>query len=207
LPNPGSLDALLGNEERHATFHEAVVTGVHIDFVRKRFVGEIQVCVGDPDASYVEDREQRRRGQLVVEGLTVWALEPPGENADGFGDGLWLTADGMLAEAPTSVGSVSPSCTQIDRRCGRCGTATMVVGPDGYFRLSCLSSSNARTALLLPLRVIDLILLYGLVMPCSGCAVPARSIQLLADNPILDGSSSRGMLRRSLTQSSRELSL
>jgi hypothetical protein len=104
LPNSGSLDALLGDEERNATFHDAVITGVQIDYVGKRFVGEMQLCVGDPDASDVGDRERRRRGQLIVEGLRVWALEPPGESASGLGDGLWVSADGMLEQAPTDVG-------------------------------------------------------------------------------------------------------
>jgi hypothetical protein len=67
-------------------------------------VGDIQLCVGDPSASEPVDRKRRRRGHLVVEGLSVWALEPPGENASGLGDGLWLSADGPLAEAPTEAG-------------------------------------------------------------------------------------------------------
>jgi len=64
---------------------------------RRTDVGEIQLCVGDPDASDEAVRERRRGGLLVVEGLTAWALEPPGKNADGLADGLWLTADGVLA--------------------------------------------------------------------------------------------------------------
>jgi len=105
MSNPGSLDALLGDEERHATFHDAVLTGVQIDYLVKRFVGDLQLCVGDLNASDEAERERRRRGQLVVEDLSVWALEPPGVNASGVDDdGLWLSADGLLAEAPTDAG-------------------------------------------------------------------------------------------------------
>jgi hypothetical protein len=104
LGNSAALDALLGNEERHATFHDSVITGVQVDYVGRRFVGQMQLCVGDPDAADVAARERRRGGQLVVEGLRVWALEPPEEIAPEMGAGLWLSADGTLAQAPTAVG-------------------------------------------------------------------------------------------------------
>ena len=104
MPISGPLDSLLGDEERHATFHDAVITGVQIDYVRKRFVGVMQLSVGDPAASDVAARERRRRGELVVDELTLWAIEPPHAGSLGLGDGLWLSADGILAQAPTDVG-------------------------------------------------------------------------------------------------------
>jgi hypothetical protein len=104
LPTSGPLDSLLGDEERHATFHDAILTGVEIDYVGKRFVGVMQLSVGDPAASDEAARERRRRGELIVDGLTLWAIEPPHTESSGLEDGLWLSADGILAHAPTSVG-------------------------------------------------------------------------------------------------------
>jgi hypothetical protein len=44
-----NLDALLPDGEQHATFHDALVVGIHIDYANKRLVAQMQVCVGDPD--------------------------------------------------------------------------------------------------------------------------------------------------------------
>ena len=104
MPTSGPLDSLLGDEERHATFHDAILTGVEIDYVGKRFVGVMQLSVGDPAASDEAARERRRRGELIVDGLTLWAIDPPHTGSSGLGDGLWLSADGMLAQAPTGIG-------------------------------------------------------------------------------------------------------
>jgi hypothetical protein len=98
-----SLDSLLGPEERHGTFHDAVISSVHVDYAGSRLAALMQLCVGDPDADE-QSRERRRGGELVVEGLTLWALEPP-EGADSrAGDGLWLTTEGPLSQAPTAAG-------------------------------------------------------------------------------------------------------
>ena len=104
MPTSGPLDWLLRDEEQHATFHDAILTGVEIDYVGKRFVGVMQLSVGDPAASDEAARERRRRGELIVDGLTLWAIEPPHAQSSGLEDGLWLSADGILAHAPTSIG-------------------------------------------------------------------------------------------------------
>ena len=102
-----SLDTLLGPDERHATFHDALFARIHVDYTERRFVARARLCVGDPNASDEAARERRREGELVVDGLTIWALEPPAtrpEERDRSNDGLWLTSDGPLAEAPTAAG-------------------------------------------------------------------------------------------------------
>jgi hypothetical protein len=84
----GSLDALLGNEEPLASFHDAIITDVQVDYSRKRFIGGMQLCVGDPDSRDEAARERRRRGELVVNDLTLWAIEPPDARSDGLDEGL-----------------------------------------------------------------------------------------------------------------------
>jgi hypothetical protein len=49
-------------------------------------------------------RERRRIGELVVDGLKVWAIEPPEQMNPDTSGGLYLTADGRLDEAPTKLG-------------------------------------------------------------------------------------------------------
>jgi hypothetical protein len=99
-----SLDDLLGSEEPNGTFHDATLLSVSIDYSSRVFVAEFELCVGDPDASDEQVRERRRAGRLRVEGLQVWAVEPPTGMIDAPLRRLWLTADGPLAECPTEAG-------------------------------------------------------------------------------------------------------
>jgi hypothetical protein len=99
-----ALDALLSDDEPHATFHDALITAIHVDYVRRRFLAELRVSVGDPDASDEATRERRRSGTLVVEGLSLWTIEPPAAADRSAGAGLWLAADGSLADSPTELG-------------------------------------------------------------------------------------------------------
>jgi hypothetical protein len=99
-----TLDDLLGNEEPHGTFHDAVVRAVHVDYATQELSVDLELCVGNPDAAGDLPRERRRRGRLQVEGLRVWALDPPGSGGTIEPGGLWLTADGPLSECPTETG-------------------------------------------------------------------------------------------------------
>jgi secreted PhoX family phosphatase len=72
-----TLDDLLDSAEPHATFERATVRAMTIDYERGRFVADIDLRVGDPGAGDEDARERLRRGRLTVEGLRMWALEPP----------------------------------------------------------------------------------------------------------------------------------
>jgi hypothetical protein len=98
-----SLDDFLGQEEPHATFHDAELASLAIDFERKELVTEWRLCVGDPDAATETERERRRRGRLRFTGLLFWVTEPPTdlEREPGL---PWLTDDGPLPEVPTDTG-------------------------------------------------------------------------------------------------------
>jgi hypothetical protein len=98
-----SLDELLDGDQ-HATFHDAVVLSIHVDYTATLFLAELDICVGDPDAPDEPARERRRRGRLAIEGLKLWALEPPSPPTLEGSRGLWLSADGPLVESPTDTG-------------------------------------------------------------------------------------------------------
>jgi hypothetical protein len=102
--NSESLDSLLGPDEPDATFHDAVFSAIHVDYGAARFVARVHLCAGSPNASDETGRERRREGELVVEGLTLWALEPPQSIDFDVRDGLWLSADGPLSESLTAPG-------------------------------------------------------------------------------------------------------
>jgi hypothetical protein len=67
------------------------------------------VFVGNPDSTVVEERERTRRGQLRIDGLTLWTLEAPGPGSRSRSTGLWLTRYGSLADSPTETGNTLAS--------------------------------------------------------------------------------------------------
>jgi hypothetical protein len=98
------LDDLLGSEEPHASFHDAVLMHLHIDFTAESLLADFQLAVGNPDAVEEAARERSRRGRLSLSGLRFWAIDPPSDPRVGFSPGPWLTSDGLLEEAPTETG-------------------------------------------------------------------------------------------------------
>jgi hypothetical protein len=100
-----ALDALLpGHEEPHATFQDAIVLAIQTDYAKRQFVAALNLRVGDPAAPDEDARQRRRRGQLVVENVRLWALEPP-DRTHRQSSGLLLTHAGPLADAPTETGA------------------------------------------------------------------------------------------------------
>lgn len=104
MRDTAGLDGLLGPDEAHATFHDAELVCVAVDYLKRELVAEWHLCVGDPDASRRDARERRRDGSLSLEGLQFWVVEPPGAGVGQEGGLPWLTADGPLRQAPTDAG-------------------------------------------------------------------------------------------------------
>lgn len=98
-----SLDSLLDGEEPHATFHDAELLSVRVDYRKRELVALWRMCVGDPNADDQAERERRREARLTLHDLAVWAMEPPAEPHSAGGP-PWLTADGPLQESTTATG-------------------------------------------------------------------------------------------------------
>ncbi len=97
------LQDLFDQQEPHATFHDASLLSVEVDYQTRELVALWSLFVGDSDASEERDRERQREGRLRLHGLLFWVVEPP--NAPTSKDGTpWLTADGPLSQCPTAVG-------------------------------------------------------------------------------------------------------
>jgi hypothetical protein len=92
-----SLDALLGKEEPHGTFHDATVSEMTYDGPGGTATLTAAFCVGDPNASVETERERRRVGVLHLEGVRVWRHDSA--EAANHVPGVWLTSEGPLAEA------------------------------------------------------------------------------------------------------------
>jgi hypothetical protein len=95
-----SLDGFLPQDEPGATFHDANLLSLLIDYGRKELPSEWSICVGDPDAAGLMERERRRRGRLRFKGLYFWVVEPP-ENLEDKSRVAWLTSNGPLSDAKT----------------------------------------------------------------------------------------------------------
>ncbi len=103
MPNTITLDSLLAGDEPHASFHDASLLRVAVDYEQSAWVGTFAIVVGDPAGRTAGERDATRLAEVSVTGLSLWALEagavPPA--------GLWLTADGPLVNAPTESGLAS----------------------------------------------------------------------------------------------------
>ena len=103
MESANELDGLLGPQEPHATFHDARLVAVSLDYRDNEAVTTWELCVGDPDDSMRVARERRRTGRLVLSGVRFWVIDPP--QALDTRPGLpWLTRCGPLSEAQTETG-------------------------------------------------------------------------------------------------------
>ena len=100
--HPSSLDAFLVGDEPHATFEDARLVAVNLDYRNGEAVTTWEICVGDPDDSMRAVRERRRTGRLVFSGLSFWVMDAPQALDDR--PGLpGLTRGGRLADAATDT--------------------------------------------------------------------------------------------------------
>ena len=97
------LDSLLGDQEPDASFHDALLLNLTVDYAEASLLANFSLCVGDPASPDGRVRERRRAGRLLVRGLLHWSLEPSAEGTP-LGRPLWLTSDGLIAGAPTDAG-------------------------------------------------------------------------------------------------------
>jgi len=90
--------------EPFASFHDATLCKINVDYDSKTLSAEFEMCVGNPDGSNKDERERIRRGLLNLSGLVLWAIEPP-HNKDQHSWGpLWLVHDCLMEEASTEQG-------------------------------------------------------------------------------------------------------
>src|SRR5262245_57415561 len=102
-----ALDELLGADEPFATFREAELTEVRVDYDARTLSATLSLCVGDPAAPGEAGRQRRRTGRLELTGLLLWALEPPAPAVPAARTGRPVLAeDGALEDAPTETGQV-----------------------------------------------------------------------------------------------------
>ena len=99
------LDDLLDRKaEPFASFHDATLSNIHIDYKLKTLSAEFKVCVGSPDDPEEINRERTRNGVLSLTGLVLWAIEPPEIQRKKEWGQPWLTHDSLMEEATAEYG-------------------------------------------------------------------------------------------------------
>jgi len=102
-----TLDSLLDERYEDASFHDAELLSVDVDFVRAiaTFEFGIQCRATAPDQQF-----SLQRGTVEFAGLCFWSVElavcqigPTG------GSSLWITADGPLPDERLEISEIVPS--------------------------------------------------------------------------------------------------
>jgi len=99
-----NINSLLGNTYPNASFHDAVVHTVCLDYVSHEATIDCELDIYGPDDSY-DGPDYTRRGILKLTGLLYFVIEPPdakypfedGSGIDVAGDG---SVDGTQFKAP-----------------------------------------------------------------------------------------------------------
>ncbi|MCM3900340.1 MAG: hypothetical protein ND866_01395 [Pyrinomonadaceae bacterium] len=61
-------------------FHDAQISSVSIDYIKREAKLIIDLSVGDPSSEKEELRDAYREGELKLSGLLYWVIEPPDAN-------------------------------------------------------------------------------------------------------------------------------
>jgi hypothetical protein len=90
------LEELLDDKYPHATFHDAKIENMKIDYMNNTALLHVELYVGDPNDD--NEKEIKRRGILQFTDLFYCVIEPP-DTKYPYGDvkGLWLTGDSPVA--------------------------------------------------------------------------------------------------------------
>jgi hypothetical protein len=87
------LDELLQVEHPFATFHDALLQKINIDYISKEAKLDFLICIGDPDSPDKEAREAHGAGQLIFNELIFCVIDPPDPKYLSLSkrrDGLWV---------------------------------------------------------------------------------------------------------------------
>jgi hypothetical protein len=99
------MDDLLDKSEPFASFHDAALHKVQLDYDARVVSAEFELYVDNPEGKKDEEKERTRRGILTLEGLAVWAIDSPGNDDIKRWGPLRLTHDCLLEESSTETGT------------------------------------------------------------------------------------------------------
>jgi hypothetical protein len=98
-----TLESLLGKDEPNGTFHDSSLLSINVDYDRKMFIADFDMCVGDPEGKDQQARERYRPGRFRVEGFVFWFMEAPTTPSEKWFACPWLTDNGPISSCPTEA--------------------------------------------------------------------------------------------------------
>jgi len=89
------IENLFDNTHECASFHDARIKSVKLDYVSREAIFDCVLYVGNPDI--FEDRERTAEGTLTITGFLYCVIEAPDHNYNyDDNEGLDVTSDGPL---------------------------------------------------------------------------------------------------------------
>ena len=92
------LEDLLDDKFPHASFHDALLNKLALDYLLRTATFDMELCVGNPESEDTEEREAHAKGVLSFKDFLFCILEPPDHNYNFMKEGgLWITSDGPIS--------------------------------------------------------------------------------------------------------------
>ena len=93
------IESILDKKYPHATFHDAILYDLRIDYKNRVVQCEIGMQIGNPEAD-VAERSKYALGRLTFSKFAFLMVEPPDPNYNyNKPNGVWLD-EGLIEEAP-----------------------------------------------------------------------------------------------------------
>lgn len=101
-----ALDSLLGEKHKHATFHDAQLEGLSIDFATET----VRLKFSIPCGFLPGNELAYQRGTLEFSGLLFYYVEPAAFSPEANDrPALWITSDGSLPDQEVNLAVELPS--------------------------------------------------------------------------------------------------
>jgi len=97
------MDNLLDQVWPYATFHDAELYELCVNYKNKTLSAEFELCVGNPNGETATERDKYQKGILKISGLMLWAIEEPRTDNKETSGPLWLTDNGLIQECSTET--------------------------------------------------------------------------------------------------------
>lgn len=99
MPKTMILESILDKKHPHATFHDAILYDLKIDYKNRIVQFEINMQIGNPEED-IEKRSKYALGCLAFSNFAFLAVEPPDPNYNyNKPNGLWID-EGPIEKAP-----------------------------------------------------------------------------------------------------------
>ena len=93
------LEELLDKKYPHASFHDALLNNVNLDYLSRIAEFYMELCVGNPQSKDINEREAHAKGILTFNDFLFCILEAPDHTYDFMEKGgLWITSDGPISK-------------------------------------------------------------------------------------------------------------